>query len=93
MPGKDRDIGQHVMMPARSRPATGIARSHDLNEGVVIVSLLADSIGIPFFGKRVAARPKIPQDTAKFAEAAGIHPYVVLCGISARVPRKYIYQD
>jgi len=34
------------------------------------VSLLADTIGIPFSGERAAARPAIPQDTAKFAEAA-----------------------
>jgi len=34
------------------------------------VSLLANSVDIPFFGRRAAARPNIPQDTAKFAEAA-----------------------
>jgi adenylate cyclase len=50
-------------MPARPRP-------DDLNEGVIVVSLLADTIGIPLSGPRAAARPTIPQDTAKFAEAA-----------------------
>jgi len=34
------------------------------------VSLLADTIDIPFSGPRAAARPDVPQDTAKFAEAA-----------------------
>jgi adenylate cyclase len=34
------------------------------------VSLLANSIDIPFSGQPAAARPSIPQDTAKFAEAA-----------------------
>jgi len=34
------------------------------------VSLLANSVDIPFSGQRAAARPNIPQDTAKFAEAA-----------------------
>jgi adenylate cyclase len=57
-------------MSARSRPATDIAWSDGLNEGAVVVSLLANSISIPFSGKRAAARPNIPQDTAKFAEAA-----------------------
>jgi adenylate cyclase len=38
--------------------------------GAVVVSLLANSVDIPFFGRRAAARPNIPQDTAKFAEAA-----------------------
>jgi adenylate cyclase len=34
------------------------------------VSLLADTIDIPLSGPRAAARPPIPPDTAKFAEAA-----------------------
>ena len=34
------------------------------------MSLLVDSIDIPSFGKRAATRPNVPQDTAKFAEAA-----------------------
>ena len=34
------------------------------------MSLLADTVDIPLFGPRAAARPNIPQDTAKFAEAA-----------------------
>ena len=34
------------------------------------MSLLADTIDIPLSGQRAAARPTIPQDTAKFAEAA-----------------------
>ncbi len=41
----------------------------------------------------ISADADAPNTLAKFAEAAGIHPYGVLCGISARVPRKYIYQD
>jgi len=41
----------------------------------------------------ISADPDAPNTLAKFAAAAGIHPYGVLCGISARVPRKYIYQD
>jgi adenylate cyclase len=34
------------------------------------VSLLADTVDIPFSERRAAAHPNIPQDTAKFAEAA-----------------------
>lgn len=34
------------------------------------MSLLADPVGIPLSGQQAAARPSIPHDTAKFAEAA-----------------------
>ncbi len=66
---------------SRSRPRSGDAcstagedrtpaRSDDLNEGVVVVSLLANSVAISLSGQRAAARPNIPQDATKFAEAA-----------------------
>jgi adenylate cyclase len=70
MPGKDRGIGQTCHMPARPRPVTDTVRPDDLNEGVVVVSLLADTVDIPLSRQRVTARPTISPDTAKYAEAA-----------------------
>jgi adenylate cyclase len=37
---------------------------------VVVVSLLADPVDIPFSGQAAAARPAVAHDTTKFAEAA-----------------------
>lgn len=41
----------------------------------------------------ISCDPDAPNTLSRFAEMAGMHAYGVLCGISARVPRKYVYQD
>ena len=41
----------------------------------------------------ISADPTAPNTLARFSAAAGIHPYAVMCGISAKVHRKYLYQE
>jgi adenylate cyclase len=65
-----RGFGRCVVMRAGIAVRTRHHPDLICEQGVVVVSLLAEPADIPFSGNRAAARTDIRQDTAKFAEAA-----------------------